>query len=56
MEDEIKQALTNDIPHLKRDVAVIKATLGHHGKLLYIIIATILAGAGAIVLVTVSVQ
>ncbi len=49
MEEDIRKALTNDIPHLKRDVAVIKVTLAHHGKLLYAIIGTILAGAVAVV-------
>ncbi len=50
MEEQIRKALTNDIPHLKRDVAVIKTTLTHHGKLLYTIIGTILAGAIAVVI------
>lgn len=50
MNERIEKALTNDIPHLKKDIAVIKATLVHHGKLLYAIIATILAGAFAIII------
>lgn len=50
MDERIEEALTNDIPHLKKDVAVIRTTLGHHGKLLYIIMGSLVTGAVAIVI------
>lgn len=52
IESTLKDVVENHLPHITVDIATIKAKLGNHDKLLYIIIATIISTALLMVTVT----